>query len=180
MNPLRCIDMPSRRKTAFLNIVVLERSKVEKYMSHLKAYKEWAVKAGYPKDDIDALLVTVEGAGGEDLVEDYEEVEEGIRRVKMIPRWLKHVMSSHISSVYTREEIIKFDRVWERGRAITVERVAKYVEEMVSTIPDKMPTILQRVAALIFWVKIETILFGRMWVPAIRDNTFIKVNLETL
>ena len=69
-------------------------------------------------------------------------------RLKMIPRWLKQVMNSHISSVYTRGEIIKFDRVWEKGTAITVERVAKYVEEMVITIPDKFR------AALIFWVKI--------------------------
>ena len=83
-------------------------------------------------------------------MEDYEEAEKGIRSFKVIPRWWKQVMSSHISSGYTREENIKFDRVWERGTTITVEGVAKYVEEMVSTIPDKLSTILQRVTALIF------------------------------
>ena len=149
-------NLCTRRKTAFVRVLALKPASAEKYIPHLIAYKEWVRSRGCSVDEFSGIL--------------HGQTDD----------WLNLVIQSRMSKHRTEDDIKTMERPWEKGPRITESRAADYIDELVETIPENGPTIFQRVSALVFWAKIETIITGAPTVPRIRTLPLVAANLESL
>ena len=143
-NPTLLLGMHTRWKCAFSNVMSRARSTLKKYTEHLKAYKAWLIDQGIAENEFEGVLNEEPTSGWVHEGCHYREIRD-----------------------FTDEELQSVNRIWEMGGRVTEDRVSTYIALLGEAKPHQLPSIEQKVTALVFWAKIETLMVGGLRVPII-------------
>ena len=108
-----------------------------------------------------------------DLGEEEDEIGKVISK-EQGDMWLNDTVNHHDLRYRNQDEIRSTERIWESGARITSDRVARYITILANTRPQHVATLKQLLAALVYFSKIETLLFGELTAPVIRQHPLVR------